>query len=524
MTISYKGFTMMKNKQDTQTVLSIFEDTVVRYPNAPALKLGENSLNYFELNGKANALARQLAEKGTRKGDVVPIIIGNGINVVLSYLALMKVGAAFVPVDPLWPKERINLLMRQMHSEYIIVCDSLFSEKNYTSFEVNYRYLDISLPNNSIDTNPEDVFYGFFTSGTTGVPKCALNLHKGLVNRLMYMNKILDPEKTPVVLQNSNFVFDPSIWQIFWPLINGNCVVLIDNKESLDVAALLEIMHNEKVNIMDFVPSEFHLVVEFLKENQEYRMCMSSVRHILVGGEEMNPYDVYEFLAHFPNIQIFNTYGPTETSIGIMFYLVDEKRYNPIPIGKPIDNTFIRIINADGDICNVGEIGEIHIGGVCLGAGYYNDPVRTKSSFIDYYDCHLNKAIKLYKTGDMGVLAYDGNVYFKGRIDNQIKHAGYRVDLGEIEHAIQSFPGIKQACVLLVCHNNENNELVACIRAKETTHIDIEHLKAHIGEIIPKPLIPNTFYFTSVFPLNHNGKLDRKALERIYISETLLSA
>jgi len=499
----------------TDTVLSLFESSALTNPNLIAIKLKNDSLTFAELNEKSNCFAKRLLDVGIGEGDLIPVIVEDGINVVVSYLSIMKTGAAFIPIDKAWPQKRIALLLSQLKSKCVIVDDAKYGSTIDESIILDYRKLNNDKKNLDMNITSDHLIYGFFTSGTTGVPKCALNYHKGIVNRLLYMNKFFDAKQNTIILQNSKFVFDSSIWQIFWPLINGNSVILSESKEGINIGALLELISKEKINMTDFVPSIFNLLVDFIKENQEYRKYMSTIENLLIGGEEISPKHVYEFLALFPHIQLVNTYGPTEASIGVMFYKISAKKYNPIPIGRPIDNTFVKIIDKNGNDCKEGEVGEICIGGICLGAGYLNQPEKTRLAFIEHLDMATQKKICLYKTGDNGFIGANGEVFFVGRSDNQVKYAGIRIELGEIEQALQSFPAVRKAAVLLI-KNDTCDELVAFIKTNGDVEIDIKKLNDHVSGMVAKQVIPGSYFVISEFPLNHNGKLDRKQLEKIY--------
>lgn len=497
-----------------ETILSRFEARSAESPDLPAITFAETTLTYGMLDRKANALARRLEERGVTKGVLVPVLAGNGIELPLAMVALMKLGAPFVPMDEGWPRERIARLVENLAPPLVVRAgdgDALPPGTPVLAID-HAEVPEAASLHDGVAASGQDLIYGFFTSGSTGLPKCALNRHRGLLNRFLVMTRHFAADGSrPVVLQNSRHVFDSSIWQLLWPLTAGGRVVIPETRGLLDLTRTIATIERHGITMTDFVPSIFNALVELLHADPSQAARLASLRRLLIGGEEIDPRAVRRFRRLLPHVGITNTYGPTEASIGCIFHDVGDGDDETIPIGRPIDNTFAVIRAETGGPVPPGVVGEILIGGDCLGAGYLNEPEKTAAAFIDNPFPEI-PGDRIYRTGDLGYYRRDGLLQFLGRIDNQVKIGGIRIELAEIETALAEHPAVRSARVVVV-GTGEHRRLAACILSASAP--GEAALRRHAEEKLPKYAVPARFLVLDKFPLNQNGKVDRKELAKI---------
>jgi amino acid adenylation domain-containing protein/thioester reductase-like protein len=496
-----------------RTILRLFEDRARERPNAPALTVGDRTLSYRQLNGHANVLAEQLRQVGVGRGDFVPLVLRNGLELPLSMLALMKLAAPFVPLDDLCPAERLDGMIATVEPKVVLHSPASETHTRWTPLLlVDVADLD---ERDSDDFGPpagmDDIVYGFYTSGSTGLPKCTLNIHRGLLNRFGYMTRRFSGRTDEVVLQNSRQAFDSSLWQLLWPLTIGSRVVIPDRTSILDLAATVELIRGHGVTMTDFVPSIFNTLVEMLDAQPAMAADLVSLRRLLIGGEEINTDAVQRFRRLLPDVRITNTYGPTEASIGSVFHDVTDADAESIPIGRPIDNTYAVVLDERAELVPPGTPGEIHIGGDCLGLGYLHDPEKTHAAFIANPFPEI-PGPRLYRTGDIGYVRSDGLLAFVGRRDHQVKISGVRVELFEIEHAMLTHLQVRDAKVIL-SEQDGARRLVAFLTHDD--HPTTAELRRHARERLPPYLVPKQFVLLDSMPLTPNGKTDRLRLSQL---------
>ncbi|WP_216215149.1 adenylyl-sulfate kinase [Amycolatopsis aidingensis] len=494
-----------------RTILQLFEEQAARVPESPAVTFGDATLSYQALDRRANALADTLRARGVGRGDFVPLVVRNGLDLPVSVIALMKLGAPFVPIDDLWPANRLTGMIETLRPKVVLYG----AEARADAVPEGLR---LTVDAAALPERPQadfgapagmtDLIYGFYTSGSTGAPKCTLNIHRGLLNRFLYMTRRFGGHADEVVMQNSRHVFDSSIWQLLWPLTNGARVVVPRRDGVLDLSATIDTVWRYGVTMTDFVPSIFNTLVELAAAEPELVPRLASLRTILIGGEEINTRAVQHFRAMLPGVRIVNTYGPTECSIGSVFHTVTDSDRESIPVGRPIDNTYVVVLDEDGELVPPGTVGEIHIGGDCLGLGYLNDPERTANAFVDNPFPEIPGA-KLYRTGDHGSWRTDGNLVFEGRSDQQIKIGGVRVELSEIELVLQAHPGVREAKVIV--HDELGNRSLIAYLTCDNAVTDAL-VREHARGALPPYLLPKRFVLLDRMPLTPNGKTDRLAL------------
>ncbi|MGQ3545609.1 non-ribosomal peptide synthetase [Bacillus cereus] len=499
----------------TKNIVKLFEKQAKTTPFEIAACFEGVNITYKELNEKANHLANILKSKGVSKGKYIPVMMERSMEVLISLIGIMKLGSVYVPLDINWPINRLKNILEELKSSVVLVNSNLdLNEFDVLHQEdlvkVDIKKLDNRVDNLDISVDLKDPMYVIYTSGSTGKPKGAINKHEGIANRFLYMNEKYGCSSNDTILLTSNHNFDASIWQLLWPLINGAKVVIPSHTKGFDIDGIVKLIENEKVTITDFVPSVFKLLINKITSNQINHSQLKSLRQLLIGGEQMNSHDVYNFKKYFPHIGITNTYGPAETSIGTIFYDITNDYCKIIPIGKPISNVNTLILDENLKPVPIGVSGEIYLGGICVGLGYVNDQEKTNKSFIDLQlPGYQNQ--RFYKTGDLGRWLSDGNIEFLGRIDNQIKIRGIRIELEEIKSLLLDMNGIEQVEILVYEPELENEKSI-CAYIVTKNKYTINELREYLLNYIPQYMIPKNFVFVDKILLTPNGKVDFNSL------------
>lgn len=501
----------------TKTIVELINEQVQKTPHAVAIAFEGEALTFQELNEKTNQLAHFLQKKGAKEEKLIAICLDRSLEMMIGLLGILKSGAAYVPIDPSYPEKRIQYIIDNAQAE-IVICDKqyapLFSkQKEAEIILINNDWPSISLePTKDAKTNlkPENLMYVIYTSGSTGQPKGVMNQHSGVVNRLWWAQNHYDLKpQEDVVLQKTTFCFDVSVWELFWPLIAGVKLVFARPEGHKDTDYLKAIIQQEGITTIHFVPPMLEIFLLNIKQGN----C-SSLKRVLCSGDTLKSSHVNLFKQHFPTVELHNLYGPTEAAIDVTAWQSSNScsLVSNVPIGKPIDNTQIHILNKEGKLCPIGMIGELHIGGVQVARGYHRQPTLSSAQFIN--DPFSNDpTAKLYKTGDLARWLPDGNIAFLGRNDHQVKIRGFRIELGEIEAKFQAINDIIQNVVLATEDPLGNKMLTVYFVAKTT--IDTAQIKNTLASQLPSYMIPAQLIQLEQMPLTVNGKLDRKALAKI---------
>lgn len=493
-----------------RAVPALIEEQVDRTPDRPAVSYAERTLTYRALDEYANGLAAALTAAGTGRGEVVPVFLADGLELPVAYLALMKLGAVFVPCDPAWPEDRITMALGVLAPRRVLCADPGPLPEAYRdrAVRVDLARITPSARRPGVALRPDEPVYGIFTSGTTGVPKCALNRHAGLTNRFRFMTRYFRATGDEVVLQNSKHTFDSSVWQLFWPLTTGGRVVVPGQGDFLDLTRTVRTIGAYRITMTDFVPSIFNALVALVDRDRRALAQLTTLRHLIVGGEEISPPMVHRLRELLPGLDVTNGYGPTEASIGMVFHPVAAADGAEIPLGRPIDNCYAVVVDADLRPLPAGATGEIVIGGACLGDGYLGAAGRTAEVFVPNPWPEI-PGDRLYRTGDYGYFGPDGRLYFAGRRDLQVKINGVRVELGEIENAAQRHPGVRQAKVLLT-RSGDTGALA--LFASAEPGVTEAALREHLRATLPRINLPRYCFVLPELPLTDNGKVDRRQL------------
>jgi amino acid adenylation domain-containing protein/thioester reductase-like protein len=502
------------------SVLDLYLTSVNDVPEKRALVFGDDSLTYGELDGQANALAAELLDVGVAAGQMIPMLVGNSLGLPVAMIAMMKLGVPFVPMDESWPAKRISSILEQLKPRIVISTRALqrmVTDAGYSPLLIDdSRAPLVKPPGATVTPTSSDLIYGFYTSGSTGIPKCALNVHIGLVNRFLTMTRRFADEGR-VVLQNSRHAFDSSIWQLLWPLTTGSTVIMPSRDGILDLAATIDIIDRYEVTMTDFVPSIFNTLVSMMMSHGEMTQKLQTLKRLLIGGEEISAQAVSVFRSMMPNVKITNTYGPTECSIGSVFHEMDDSEV--APIGRAIDNTVAVVLDEDRALLPPGCKGEIYIGGDCLGRGYLNDPVKTDAAFVANPFPEI-PGEKLYRTGDLGWVSEDGLLFFGGRRDSQVKLAGVRIELTEVETVLKEHFAVSDAKATLV-GEKDLRQLVAFVCSGDT--LSSTELRDFAAARLPASSLPKRILILPHFPLTSNGKVDLLELtRRLTVADAIL--
>ena len=494
----------------------LFELQVARTPDAAAVVHEDRHLTYAELNAKANRLAHYLRGLGVKPDARVAICVERSFDMVVGLLAILKAGGAYVPLDPAYPVERLAFMLKDSEPLALLTGGQAKTAlKSHTDkLQVIDLELDAPLWANQLDTNPDcaslemtsrQLAYVIYTSGSTGMPKGAMNEHRGVVNRLLWMQSEYGLDVHDAVLQKTPFSFDVSVWEFFWPLMTGARLVMARPEGHKDPAYLAEIIQSENITTLHFVPSMLQLFLD----SDVAAKCLGIVR-VMCSGEALPASLVHRFHERLPGVELHNLYGPTEAAVDVTAWpCLPDGKLTSVPIGRPIANTQIYILDARGQPTPIGVAGEIFIGGVQVGRGYLNRPELTAERFLrDPFAKEPNA--RMYRTGDLGRWRADGAIEYLGRNDFQVKIRGFRIELGEIEARLTKHPGVREAIVVAHEDTPGDKRLVAYYTGE--AGVDARDLRAHLTAALPDYMAPAIYVRLDALPLNANGKLDRQAL------------
>ncbi len=504
--------------QQDSCLHELVEAQVGRTPDAIAVLCNDRSLTYRELNQRANAVARQLRRIGGGPDVLVGICFERSLEMVVGILAILKAGCAYVPVDPASPRQQIEMIlddaqvgMLLTHSRHVAVIPG----------GRTVICIDVSLPESMGDDEdlgriaaPESLAYVIYTSGSTGTPKGVMIPHQGVCNTILSMQATFQLTPADRVLQRCAFIWDPSICEIFLTLIAGARLIMAPPNPLVAAAELGNLITAHEITCVTVVPS----LLQTLLDNEALEDC-TSLRHVFCGGEAMPAHLIAMFFRQ-SSASLHNLYGPTETSIWSTFWTCQPLSTRPVvPIGWPLANQQIYILDGHSNVVPAGVIGELHIGGAGLARGYWRRPDLTGDKFIPHPFDRQPDA-RLYKTGDLARYLPDGNIEYVGRDDFQVKIRGFRIELGEIEARLIDCPGVRNAAVLAREDIPGEKRLVAYLIARDGAELSAAELRLQLSKGVADFMIPSAFVVLESFPETASGKLDRKALPVPRYSDT----
>ncbi|MEY9860769.1 amino acid adenylation domain-containing protein/thioester reductase-like protein [Catenulispora sp. GAS73] len=497
-----------------RAVPALIEGQADLAPERPAVSHDGRTLSYGMLDQLANGLAAELAQRGVGRGDTVPVLLINSLELPVSYFALMKLGAVFVPLDPAWPEAQVRTILETLGPKAVLCASARHvpGDDHRLAVVVNVDRIVPTGVRPGVELLPGEPVYGFFTSGTTGRPKCAMNLHGGLANRFEFMTRYFEATGEEVVLQNSKHTFDSSVWQLLWPLTTGSRTILPIQQRFLDLIQTVNTIEAHGITACDFVSSIFNTLVTLVDNDPAAVTKLRSLRWLVVGSEPVNPAMVRRLTSLLPGLKVTNGYGPTETSIGMAFHPMSESDGDSVPVGRPIDNCYAVIVDEGLRPVPQGDIGEIAVGGACMGAGYFGAPSVTASVFVPNPFTAWIPGDRLYLTGDLGRLDEQGRLFLSGRKDFQVKIGGVRIEPGEIEQVAERCRGVRQAQVLVAGRDNAKSLALFAVCDPEVTE---ETVRAWLRSALPHTSLPRHVLLLPAMPLSDNGKADRTELQHL---------
>jgi amino acid adenylation domain-containing protein len=497
----------------------LFELQVERTPDAVAVVYEDESITYGELNRQANRLAYWLRSMEVEPDGRVCVLMERSIELVVGLLGVLKAGGAYLPLDPAYPPERLSFMIRDAGAKILL------TQERFTQ-----NVIDLNLKTLCLDkdkgqawiaaedtrdlprkTTGDNLAYVIYTSGSTGEPKGAMNTHRGIINRLLWMQAAYGLTENDRVLQKTPYSFDVSVWEFFWPLITGASLVMAQPGGHRESKYLARLISELEITTLHFVPS---MLQAFLGE-PKLSECRS-IRRVICSGEALTAELQNRFFAR-SGAELHNLYGPTEAAVDVTFWVCErQSEKTSVPIGRPIANTQIYILNLDKEMrpAPVGVTGGLHIAGVGLARGYLNRPDMTAEKFIPN-PFSREPGGRMYETGDLARFLPDGAIEFLGRSDYQVKIRGFRVELGEIERALAAHPAVREVVAVARETGTRDKVIVAYLspeQEKQDWALSGSDLRKYLQAKLPEYMIPSAYVLLEKMPLTPNGKLDQRAL------------
>jgi amino acid adenylation domain-containing protein len=498
------------------TIVEKFEKQVATQPHSIAVVFEEEQISYLQLNKMANQLGFFLRQRyAIKPEDRVAIMIERSHWMIVVILAILKAGAAYVPIDRSNPDERIDYLLNDAAVKLVIVNDSeaenICVQQFFDTLHIEDVWREIvTAPDQDLPpvNSPADLAYLIYTSGSTGTPKGVMVEHRNLICLLFMNNAMFHFGNKDVWTLFHSISFDFSVWEIFGALLYGGRLVVVPKNAALDFKKFAKLVIKEKVTILNQVPSVFYLVqTEIMNRNSGED---NNVRCVVLGGEALDPPLLDSWLTAFPKIRVVNMYGITETTVHVTFKEIRSEDLSKgiSNIGKPLHSHFITLMNEEGLTVTEG-IGEIVVGGEGVSRGYWRREQLTAERFIPD---SLHPGRKLYRSGDLAETSALGEFIYKGRKDNQVKINGYRIELSEIDQTIMKFGNILRSIVLV---KEVQGDKILVAYFKSTASINVDELRKFCRRTLPAYMIPAKFIEVEQFPLTNNGKIDNRALLQI---------
>lgn len=504
----------------------LFEAQVQRTPQATAVVFEEQQLTYSQLDQQSNRLAHHLRTLGIGPGDLVAICAERALELVIGLLAILKAGAAYVPIDPAYPQERIAFMLSDMQAAVVLTQTPLLEQMTVSRAQVicldtiweTISQTRVTPPASS--ATPDDLAYVLYTSGSTAQPKGVMITHRALCNHMLWMQRDLPLTETDCILQKTPISFDASVWEFYAPLLAGARLLLARPDGHRDVGYLVQSIVRSGVTILQVVPT----LLRLLLDEPSFADC-TCLRRVFCGGEVLTADVQHRFFATLPHTQLYNLYGPTEATIDTVFWECNPDDLHSgatVPIGRPVANTQIYLLDAALQPVPVGVPGQVYIGGSSLARGYLNRPELTAATFIPHPFSEQPGA-RLYCTGDRARYRADGVIEFLGRTDYQVKIRGVRIEPGEIESVLRRHPLVSEAVVNITEDVSGDPQLIAYIVPTATAAtpsesraeyavLDAQELRRHLELSVPVSMLPSAFVLLDELPLLPNGKVNRQAL------------
>ncbi len=500
------------NYSDKESLVSLFERQVTLNPEAVAATYQEASLTYKELNEYSNQVAHYLVSKGIVPGTTVGLLLDRSLDMLIGILGVLKSGAGYLPLDTELPEHRIGYMLDKSHSSFLLTNDQYLEQ--YTAYLPvqkidSLEIKDQKMTNLSIDLSSDDLAYCIFTSGSSGKPKGVMMNQRSVVNLVKgleeFVYKTYGDKKIRVALLAS-FSFDASIQQIFGSLLQGHSLYIVDEESRKDGTKLCSFYNANAIDLSDGTPTHLRIFINALGKGDS----LDSLSSWILAGEVLSKKLVEKFRSLFgEQVQLYNFYGPTESCVDSTAYKIDWnaiESYDSIPIGKPLPNERVYVTDSHGNLLPKGVVGELCIAGDGLAQRYAGDESLTSEKFDSEWIAWEDR---VYRTGDLVKWLPDGNLAYKGRIDDQVKVRGYRIELSEIMHQLDSHSGINHSVVVLREHAGEQH-LIAYYES--TSELKVKDIRGYLEQLLPSYMIPSYYVHMDQLPLTINGKVDRNLL------------
>lgn len=491
-----------------------FEKQVVDHPDKIAVQSAEGSLTYKELNEKANQLAGLLREKNIKAESIVGILIDRSLEMMIGLLGILKSGAAYLPIGTDYPQERVKYVLSDSGATVLLTKQKFSTGIEFSGEILCIDNADIYAEKQSANlpyiSTPKNLAYVIYTSGSTGNPKGVMIEHRSVINRIHWMYKNYPLNTTDIVLQKTAYTFDVSVWELFGWAFNGCSLYLLEYEGEKNPETLVNTVYENKISTIHFVPSMFNVFLEYVKDNKIAADKFRSLKYVFASGEALEKYQVERFdelIASGNDVKLLNLYGPTEATIEVSYFDCDKtENYKKVPIGKPVDNIQLYVLDRLGQPLPEKIPGELCIAGMGLARGYFNNPLLTSEKFIDA----TFNGQRMYKTGDLVRWLPDGNIEYMGRIDQQVKIRGFRIELGEIENCMSRHNNVESAAAIVKKFGHDDTRIVAYYVLKDKTQqVDF---KAYLRAFLPDYMLPSVFIAIDTIPFLSSGKLNVQAL------------
>ncbi len=497
---------------EAQTVPDLFEERVLRIPEQIAAIYRDRNITYQALNSRANQLANHLREKGVRTETVVGVCLDRSIDMLVVVLAILKAGGAYLPLDPSYPLDRLQFMLKDSQADWLIT-DKCHKQK-FGEFDGQVFHMDADerllsaqpAANPERDLSGNNACYIIYTSGSTGRPKGVVGLHRAALNRFQWMWETYPFKENEVCAQKTALSFVDSVWEIFGPLLGGIPLVIVPDTELIDTHSFVNLLARQHVTRLVLVPSLLRLMLETYPD---LRTPLPDLHLWVSSGEALSSELANDFITRLPDRILLNLYGSSEVAADSTFFEIRQP-VSRVMIGRPIFNTEAYILDEYLQPVPVGVSGEIYVGGIGLARGYCQQPELTRERFISNPFSHEPSA-RLYKTGDLGRYLSDGNIEYMGRTDFQVKIRGFRMELGEVQSVISKHPAVKQALVVADTVKS-GQRLIAYLVLQPDSNMDQSGLRKFAEERLPDYMIPAVWVSLEKFPLTPSGKIDRRAL------------
>jgi amino acid adenylation domain-containing protein len=501
-----------------RTFQHLFKEQANRTPSALAIICGQERLTYRELDRRANQLAQHLQTLGVGSETLVGLYMERSVEMLVAILATWKAGGAYLPLDPTYPSQHLAYMLENAQIQVVVTQSALqaalpMNIPTLVCLDPGWHtIIECSEETPVALDNKDQLAYVIYTSGSTGRPKGVMISQQGMLNHIFAKIETLQLTEYDRVAQNASASFDIAVWQMLAVLLCGGQVRMLADQIAHDPQELFAQAANENITVLEVVPS---LLRAFLDSSDQCgRYPNLHLRWLVVTGEAFASDLCLRWLQHYPHIPLVNAYGPTECSDDVTHAVIHsayQQNRPGVPIGYPIANTQIYLLDHNLEPVPPGVPGDIYVGGSGVGRGYLHDAERTAASFLPN-PFNVQAGARLYKTGDMGKYLVDGQIEFQGRRDQQVKVRGYRIEPGEIEAVLKRHPAVRDCAVVVWDNASHNKRLVAYMLKQQTSIPPHTELRDYLREHLPEYMHPSLFFFLDAFPLTRNGKLDRKVL------------